>query len=618
MTRPAPPSVSIVRVIDPALDAWTPLALARLAKHTPDAHEVIESVVQTTFGAAANRGAIQARGEHLVVMRGDTLVTPGWLESLLSTSPGGDTVVTPNVIGLDGTTLAAGFQAARDGGLVVCGHGDARLDSLWSFVREVSVPSPACFIVPRRAFLAAGGFDQSVRGTPLVEAADLAFTLRARGHRVLFQPESSVQIAGMPDVATPLGPSFRRRWAQVLETLPPFGGRQDTRSLVEVRDGYASARLLVVDDRVPHGDRGGGDPRMSRILAELSASWPSLRITLFALSPDNGEVYGRALRQAGIEVVYGAELGEWLSSRRYLFDVVMISRPRPLLDIVRASQPQARLIYDMEAVHVRRHQRMLAVVPPDETATVARAVAELLPIEVGLIAAADVVWCVSEDDRSFARSIAPATPAQLVAHGVDAPASVPAFDERRGLLFFGAFWNPGSPNEDAVRYLVRQVMPLVWVEEPSIRLTIVGADPTPDVLRLAGPRVEVVGYVADPGVALARARVHVAPIRIGAGIKLRLIDSMAAGLPFVTTTVGAEGLPLESLRSTLVADTPFEMARRALALYRNRDSWTRVQQRMRDIAHTHYSAAALRRQLADAMAMTGIAPPRSWQSQSPW
>jgi uncharacterized repeat protein (TIGR01451 family) len=137
---------------------------------------------------------------------------------------------------------------------------------------------------------------------------------------------------------------------------------------------------------------------------------------------------------------------------------------------------------------------------------------------------------------------------------------------------------------------------------------IIGADPTPAVRALAGERIVVRGYVTDPHEVLTRARVHVVPMRVGAGIKLRLIDSMAAGLPFVTTTVGAEGLPLTGLRSVMVADAPMEIARRALRLYRDRALWTDVQQALRDIAAARYSRAALRRELVDALAVVGLAP----------
>ena len=152
-------------------------------------------------------------------------------------------------------------------------------------------------------------------------------------------------------------------------------------------------------------------------------------------------------------------------------------------------------------------------------------------------------------------------------------------------------------------------MPFIWAEDPSIRLVIIGADPTPAVRNLDGDNISVRGYVNDPTDVLTRARVLVVPMRVGAGVKLRLIDAMAAGLPFVTTTIGAEGLPLADLRPLIVADAPIDIPRRALTLYRDRDLWTQVQCTLRDLAATRYSTRALRRELVEAMMAVGFAPP---------
>ena len=211
-------------------------------------------------------------------------------------------------------------------------------------------PSPACFLVTRRAFLAAGAFDTSIEGPPFAETADLAFALRARGQRVLFQPASTVQSGAAPGDAGPcsLGPALRRRWSAALAHLPASTGGGTARSLVELRDGHTAARLLIVDDRVPHVDRGGGDPRMHRLLMELATSWPDVRVTLFALMPDNGARYARGLRQAGIEVVYGAPLGDWLLVTALLLRRGHRQPSASVLEQLRATQPQARLVYDME------------------------------------------------------------------------------------------------------------------------------------------------------------------------------------------------------------------------------------------------------------------------------
>src|SRR5439155_1139444 len=83
----------------------------------------------------------------------------------------------------------------------------------------------------------------------------------------------------------------------------------------------------------------------------------------------------------------------------------------------------------------------------------------------------------------------------------------------------------------------------------------------------AVPRVPIVASVEDAAGCLSRSRLHVNPMRYGAGLKQKFLDSLAAGLPFVTTTVGAEGFPLVALRESLVADDPAGLARAIARLY---------------------------------------------------
>jgi glycosyltransferase involved in cell wall biosynthesis len=205
--------------------------------------------------------------------------------------------------------------------------------------------------------------------------------------------------------------------------------------------------------------------------------------------------------------------------------------------------------------------------------------------------------------------VSPATPSFIVSHLAEVSAASSAFFRRRDLLFFGGFWNPGSPNEDAVLYLAQRIMPLIWKVAPDVRLLIAGADPTPAVRNLACDRIHVPGYIADPREIFDRVRVHVAPMRFGAGIKLRLVETMAAGLPFVTTGVGAEGLPLDEMYAELVAETPRQIAERTLALYQDEAAWTHAHRTLRRIAEHHYGRATFQAALANALTAVGIVAP---------
>jgi glycosyltransferase involved in cell wall biosynthesis len=121
--------------------------------------------------------------------------------------------------------------------------------------------------------------------------------------------------------------------------------------------------------------------------------------------------------------------------------------------------------------------------------------------------------------------------------------------------------------------------------------------------------VDVVGFVPDPIERLAQARVHIHPLRIGAGIKLKLIDTMAAGLPFVTTPTGAEGLGLGDLENILVSDSTSELARLALDLYQDAELWSDAQARLVDLARTRFGRESFRRTLIEAFASVGVATP---------
>ena len=108
------------------------------------------------------------------------------------------------------------------------------------------------------------------------------------------------------------------------------------------------------------------------------------------------------------------------------------------------------------------------------------------------------------------------------------------------MLFVGGFEHP--PNVDAALALVNDVMPLVWERLGDVPVTIAGSKPTPEVEALAGPNVEITGWVEDLQPLIDGARAMAAPLRYGAGMKGKVTQSLGAGLPVVTTPTGAEGL----------------------------------------------------------------------------
>jgi glycosyltransferase involved in cell wall biosynthesis len=161
------------------------------------------------------------------------------------------------------------------------------------------------------------------------------------------------------------------------------------------------------------------------------------------------------------------------------------------------------------------------------------------------------------------------------------------------MVFLGSMdW---LPNEDAVTSFCRDVLPLIQADIPDVTLSIVGRNPTAQVQRLAVPnRVTVTGRVDDVRPGLHEAAVSIVPLRIGGGTRLKIFESMAAGTPVVSTSIGAEGLPGEPGRHLLIADEPRHFAAAVVSL-------------LSDPARRQAIAAAARRFVVDHFDWSAVA-----------
>ena len=170
----------------------------------------------------------------------------------------------------------------------------------------------------------------------------------------------------------------------------------------------------------------------------------------------------------------------------------------------------------------------------------------------------DATTIISATDRD---AISPTV--TLVPNGVDTDhfnnSSSPIPHSSFSIVFTGNM--SYAPNVDAARWLVKEIMPLVWKQCPyGMKVLIAGADPKPAVKALAGSKVTVSGRLPDIREAYASARIFVAPMRIGSGMQNKLLEAMAMGLPCVTTTLAATPLGATNWEHLLVGDNVEEIA----------------------------------------------------------
>lgn len=199
------------------------------------------------------------------------------------------------------------------------------------------------------------------------------------------------------------------------------------------------------------------------------------------------------------------------------------------------------------------------------------------------------VVTMSEDDAQHVRPVTDRV--SVVPNGVDAAHYAPCLDakrENRTLLFLG--WFRHDPNVDALKYFLESVYDRILERHPDVEVRVVGAHVPPTIRGLAAsrPSVQFVGYVEDVRPELSRAVINVVPLRVGGGTRLKILESMAAGTPVVTTSIGCEGLAVEPGRHLVVGDTPEAFARCVSDLLDDAELWRRVAREARLLVETRY------------------------------
>jgi sugar transferase (PEP-CTERM/EpsH1 system associated) len=221
------------------------------------------------------------------------------------------------------------------------------------------------------------------------------------------------------------------------------------------------------------------------------------------------------------------------------------------------------------------------------------------------LARADGVLAVSHADRrtlSELYSGAIRKPIHVVSTGVDTgyfrPA--PGTDGRRSLVFTGSMdW---LPNEDAMLWFSREVLPRIREKEPQTTLTIVGRAPTPPVVRLGRePGITVTGRVEDVRPYVAAASVYVVPLRIGGGTRLKIFEAMSMGKAVVSTAVGAEGLPVRDGEHLALADDPDRFADTVVAVMRDERRRQALEAAARKLVVDRYDWSAVAGELERAL-----------------
>ena len=286
------------------------------------------------------------------------------------------------------------------------------------------------------------------------------------------------------------------------------------------------------------------------------------------------------------------------------FDVMVADFLPPVVNLPKSIPvPAVLFTHNVEAEIWRRHVENAS--NPLSRILLKQQWHRMLRFEREALTRFDLVLGVSDTDReTFARLYPGALrhPVHVVQTGVDTAYFTPMSGQERPrhLVFTGSMdW---LPNEDGMLYFVRDILPRIRATEPDVTLSIVGRTPTPAVQRLAAENgIEVTGRVDDVRPHVAAAEVYIVPLRIGGGTRLKIFEAMSMAKAVVSTTIGAEGLPVTPGRDIVLADEPAAFADAVVQLIRDREKRQSIERAARDLVVQKYDWAAVSRDFEEAL-----------------
>jgi GT2 family glycosyltransferase/glycosyltransferase involved in cell wall biosynthesis len=565
------------------------------------------------FVGSCNDGAALARGEFIAFLNNDTEATSRWLDELVQTYRSFDNIglLGSKLVYPDGRLQEAGGIIWGSGNPWNVGRGGNSSDPRYNYLRQVDYVSGAAMMLPRDVWTKVGGF--SVEFAPgYFEDTDLAMKVRQAGHLVVYVPTSTIfhsegksagtdTTTGMKRFQEINRPIFKQKWGTTVSGNGREGENPDRE-----KDRATALRILFLDHQFPNVDGDAGSYaafQEIRLFQSLGAKVSFLPRNLAWM-----DRHTQALQRIGVECLYAPfvmNYSNFVVSHAGDFDAIFVCRHQiaeHVIPLIRSSAPSTKIIFNLADLHFLRQLREAAAQTDGHAKQRYEATRAA---ELAVVQSCDLTFSYTDVELAVLQSHLkqPAETARLP-WVVESKPLARTFADTKDILFLGGFSHP--PNAQAVEFFTREVMPAVAERLPDIHFNVVGKGAEDALRKLSSTSLRIVGHVAELDDVMAAARIFVAPLLAGAGIKGKVLEAISRGVPCVLSSIAAEGTGLVDGISCLIADTPAKWVDCVLKLYTEEALWTEISLNALKLAAKKYAFQTGIDEFQTALARIGV------------
>jgi GT2 family glycosyltransferase/glycosyltransferase involved in cell wall biosynthesis len=566
--------------------------------------EVRQATQNLGFTRACNFGALGVETEFILFLNNDTEPLPGFLNSLIACADSESDVgiVGSKLIYPDGNLQEAGSIIWRDGTGHNYGKNKDADEYRYLTPRNVDYCSGASVLVRTELFRKLDGFDE--RFAPAYfEDVDLSFAFRKIGFHTRYEPNSVVihheggshgrdVTKGLKAYQVTNKEKFCDKWKEELqEHANPYK--------VPLYNAAASGHkarpiILFVDSQLINPTKDSGSLRSFEIL--LLCQELGYEVVFLTENDNPFGISANRLRRNGVVVLHGRdEAKEFLDESGDFVKLVFSARARSAHTwhyFIKELRPEIPVAFDTVDIH---HLRELREAELEGSEFKHLAALSTRRIEMYMAENSDATVVVSPQEVDYLKNFIPQSQIHVVGNIHRIKEGVLPFSKRKGLLFVGSFVH--LPNVDGLEWFFSEVWSHVDASIRSDGLQIIGANPPKKLVKSAPSGVSFLGWVESTDEYVDGARLSIAPLRYGAGVKGKVGEAWSRGVPVIGTTIAFEGMIEMNDFDFHFADDPKKFAELINSVYSSETLWVKAseagQRRVQETLSRDVAKAAL-------------------------